>query len=1173
MPRPPRRDTAPGAVNFDFDGMGRSKSYESGDFERVKLSEGADVDDVGVFKSKSLGSPLGNKAAKVLRAQTTETSIEVRMALNLMDSQPGGQAHKRRLTIKYFFGCLVPCILVALVTNLVWSSMLCAATCLQAIRSLPVLMYVFAGIAVSILFLLYLLDFFWPPKLPSTVPEKIRRSNTLSDGVTMRRFSGSRLAQAAVFFTWAALLCSAWQYPFAPLLVTTYLLPFLLALVRVWLHPADFPTFDQLRVMEAEDKGRFVELVNSEAADDTAFYSAASLALTSVGIVILAAWACWAIWAETSQKTLADLGRSGLASEEHEINLILWLSPVIVGVTYLAMATSVFFRKRLGADYTTSNRTSMILSKSRDRLPPKRLHEKLKEIKARHRQDKLAMARTLMLLVSSLMMLLSVVYVAAQMLEVSHTVNMAQACVVAYVVASDLFFCISFQRLMPFLKSYLLDVQFVKSMLDLMQCDAFRAWMASALIPVTPLLLALSATNQAVRKCRGLSDSGRLTRRFQKVVDTVMSWDKVKLTLYTYGWGCMLVMYPACPRMVNFLLMTFRHLFTDLSFTWLLVSIFLIGVVLFLLPPVPGAPIYLFAGVLITQQYVAMDAPGGFVMACVICVTLGLVLKLTACAVQQKLIGERLGSSMYVRSAVGTNKPFVRALEIILARKGLSFGKCIILCGGPDWPVSVLCGILKLSLAQCEFGTLPIIFYITPLSLTGCFYVMQDVNETYEKIGSFLFLMTFVMTAIMWALAAWCIQNEMDKNREYITRPLESLVELDWVDYKTQALSEASHVDWDQMPRWLQVLFACGCVMLTLTGHMMYWAAPECFSDVKVTDDFLELGTPKKPWLGSNGVIKPAGLIGLVLATVSLIGLLAFLRWRAPYIKPKVAEEKARLDALEAEWKQDRSRQAREAAAAALVRTSSLESDSEVGSPRVSDELTWEEAAAAATTQVVVEVPKSQASEAPGDSGPGAQGSAEGSACVEATADADGTATEASTAASTAQDGGVALSSSPRRSKLPGGPGGAVRGSKLSYSETAATRASKVSAAGAGAARGSKLSTSASGQTRSSMAGLRTSSAGANVAPIQPELLGSPAGPPSPALGGDDALDATWQSESSPTSSPTSRAKARASAKSRRRSAAASARQSLPAAASSPAVEGGGSQDVSQSVQGDLGYE
>ena len=43
-------------------------------------------------------------------------------------------------------------------------------------------------------------------------------------------------------------------------------------------------------------------------------------------------------------------------------------------------------------------------------------------------------------------------------------------------------------------------------------------------------------------------------------------------------------------------------------------------------------------------------------------------------------------------------------IDLFRARPGMSFGKCMILCGGPDWPTSVLAGILRLSLVQCTIG-------------------------------------------------------------------------------------------------------------------------------------------------------------------------------------------------------------------------------------------------------------------------------------------------------------------------------------------------------------------------------------------------------------------------------------------------------------------------------------
>merc|ERR1719215_1116475 len=132
---------------------------------------------------------------------------------------------------------------------------------------------------------------------------------------------------------------------------------------------------------------------------------------------------------------------------------------------------------------------------------------------------------------------------------------------------------------------------------------------------------------------------------------------------------------------------------------------------LFMLPPVPGPPIYLFGGIVLADT-----CPWGFWWGALCNVVLGFVLKLSACAVQQKLIGGLLHSSMWVRQTCGVHTPLMRTIERILQQPGFGLGKVMLLCGGPDWPTSVLAGILGASLFQCEIGTTPIIFAIVPLS-------------------------------------------------------------------------------------------------------------------------------------------------------------------------------------------------------------------------------------------------------------------------------------------------------------------------------------------------------------------------------------------------------------------------------------------------------------------------
>ena len=86
---------------------------------------------------------------------------------------------------------------------------------------------------------------------------------------------------------------------------------------------------------------------------------------------------------------------------------------------------------------------------------------------------------------------------------------------------------------------------------------------------------------------------------------------------------------------------------------------------------------------------------------------MAITLKLIACSIQQKLIGEKLSDNETVLSFCGVHKEFTQALKKLLEPKGLTFPKMAILSGGPDWPTSVLAGVLKLELLPCLLGTLP----------------------------------------------------------------------------------------------------------------------------------------------------------------------------------------------------------------------------------------------------------------------------------------------------------------------------------------------------------------------------------------------------------------------------------------------------------------------------------
>lgn len=118
-----------------------------------------------------------------------------------------------------------------------------------------------------------------------------------------------------------------------------------------------------------------------------------------------------------------------------------------------------------------------------------------------------------------------------------------------------------------------------------------------------------------------------------------------------------------------------------------------VGMFLFMLPPIPGLPIYLTGGiVLVSVGRDTLGLWGSIGYACIV----SLLLKLFACAVQQKLIGGNLGDNVRIKQIVGINSEGIRAMKVILSDKGITARKVAVLVGGPDWPVSVLCGELDL---------------------------------------------------------------------------------------------------------------------------------------------------------------------------------------------------------------------------------------------------------------------------------------------------------------------------------------------------------------------------------------------------------------------------------------------------------------------------------------------
>ncbi len=275
--------------------------------------------------------------------------------------------------------------------------------------------------------------------------------------------------------------------------------------------------------------------------------------------------------------------------------------------------------------------------------------------------------------------------------------------------------------------------------------DYMRAMIVVTSFPLVFMYTVVSVLNQSIRKL-GIPCSKKLdrengehklwcTKMTSDQIKDFKTWDHAKI----YSWGIIMglvymVMQVICAKFTVLFLSWMKIEASKLGFLAVTGIILAVGMTLFLLPPVPGVPIYLTGGLMIpavaTEEGKNIDGfPGGILGAvCYTCV-ISVLLKLCACTLQQKLFGENMSTNVKIRQAVSVNSSAIRTMKLILQQPGITVPKVAILVGGPDWPTSVLCGIMRLPLLQILLGTLPVFFLIVPTVLAGTFMWMAGLID------------------------------------------------------------------------------------------------------------------------------------------------------------------------------------------------------------------------------------------------------------------------------------------------------------------------------------------------------------------------------------------------------------------------------------------------------------
>lgn len=297
-----------------------------------------------------------------------------------------------------------------------------------------------------------------------------------------------------------------------------------------------------------------------------------------------------------------------------------------------------------------------------------------------------------------------------------------------------------------------------------------------------------------------------------------------------------------------------------------------IGIIMFLFPPIPGVPIYFTAGIiLVAAGESTLGVPMAMAYTCGVC----MVLKLMACAMQQVGIGASMRKNVAVRQAVGVNSELMRTVKLCLQKPGYSAVKVAILVGGPDWPTSVLCGVLELPLLPMLIGTLPVIVIIVPTVLSGSFVYLAE-NYTWAGTASAISMsVTGLVIMAMPAIMMYHVEKAMEEEKEALAAmPLDKEVLKADANQEQQRLLYLEVTKWKSMPKWMKANLVVGNLLMFVACNLALGAGGACFKTFSMSDS-IEKDLGGDTW----SLIKPLGWVSIFCFLGASFCLFVFSKW------------------------------------------------------------------------------------------------------------------------------------------------------------------------------------------------------------------------------------------------------------------------------------------------------
>ena len=276
-----------------------------------------------------------------------------------------------------------------------------------------------------------------------------------------------------------------------------------------------------------------------------------------------------------------------------------------------------------------------------------------------------------------------------------------------------------------------------------------------------------------------------------------------------------------------------------------------------------------------------------FEVAIVYTILVCVCIKLLAVTLQQKCIGERLGERVRIRKMVSINSTTIKGIRVVLSKPGMSFAKVAILIGGPDWPTSVLTGILKLPLLSMLTGTLPVAFLVAPTVMAGAFMLRANEGGAWSSLAG-IFMAIAAMSQMASGFAAmYFVDKAVRANPEAIAavETDKEVAELERKEEHAQNIYQEV-TDWHLSESLTTAPRSClvaGSCFLIVSFNIFMWRSSDAMHAFAVTDSIEEK-------LGGNplSIVRPLGIIGFVLAFLGVAFIQCYNRWASAAVRLKL---------------------------------------------------------------------------------------------------------------------------------------------------------------------------------------------------------------------------------------------------------------------------------------------